>query len=200
MINEVTATIKEVSATIKHWYLWLISGILFIVVGAVVFSTPLESYVALSILFAVSFFVSGLMDSILAIQNRKTLSNWGWTLAMGIMNILLGGWLMTNLIDAIIILPFVVGFTLLFRSIMGIGLSVDLQQLGSSEWGWALALSILGIFFSFTLIANPLLAGATIVLWTGLAFITLGVYGIFFSFRLRKINKQITKVKDAISL
>ena len=44
----------------RLWFLPLITGILFIVVGIWIFKTPMESYLTLSIFFAVTFLISGL--------------------------------------------------------------------------------------------------------------------------------------------
>ena len=51
--------IKTGKNAIKHWYLSLILGILFIFVGIWVFITPVSSYFTLAILFSVTiwFFV-----------------------------------------------------------------------------------------------------------------------------------------------
>ena len=48
--------------SIKHWYVPLILGILFLVFGIYIFTVPLETYVTLSILFSISFITSGLFE------------------------------------------------------------------------------------------------------------------------------------------
>lgn len=63
--------------SIKYWYIPLIIGILFILIGGYVFTVPLETYVTLSTLFSISFIVSGLFDIFFSIQNQKILGGWG---------------------------------------------------------------------------------------------------------------------------
>ena len=58
--------------SIKHWYVPLILGILFLVFGIYIFTVPLETYVTLSILFSISFITSGLFEIFFSIQNSKT--------------------------------------------------------------------------------------------------------------------------------
>ena len=185
MATEIIKTLKNAT---KYWYLSLILGVLFIITGILVLRTPLESYLTLSILFSVTFFVNGIFEIVYSISNRRQLDNWGWVLAGGVVDLLFGLWLMSSPLVSITILPFVVGFMLMFRSFAAIGFAVDLKSFGVKEWGWLLALGILGMLFSFVLLWNPMIAGFTIVMWTALAFLTIGVFKIFLSFKLKQLN------------
>lgn len=177
---------------IKHWYLLLIVGLIYIAVGIWVFLTPLSSYLALSLLFSVSFLISGISEIVLSVSNRKELDSWGWKLTFGIISVLVGLLLLSNPAISIATLPVYVGFMSLFYSIVAISFSMQLKSLGAKDWGFTLFLGILGIIFSFILIWNPLFAGLTLVYWTGLAFITLGVYRIIFSVQLKKLRKIVS--------
>jgi uncharacterized membrane protein HdeD (DUF308 family) len=185
MATEIIKTLKNAT---KHWYLSLILGVLFIITGILVLRTPVESYLALSILFSVTFFVNGIFEIGYSVTNRKELDNWGWVLAGGVVDLLFGIWLMSSPLVSITVLPFFVGFMLMFRSFAAIGFAVDLKSFGVKEWGWLLALGILGMLFSFVLLWNPMIAGFTIVMWTALAFLTIGVFKIFLSFKLKQLN------------
>ncbi len=183
-----TQIIKTLKTAVKHWYLSLILGVIFIITGIWVLRTPVESYLALSILFSVTFFVNGIFEIIYSISNRKQLNNWGWVLAGGIVDLLFGIWLLSSPLLSIAVLPFFVGFMLMFRSFTAIGFAIDLKSFGVKGWGWLLALGILSMLFSFVLIWKPMFAGFTIVIWTALAFITIGVFKIILSFRLKRLN------------
>ena len=191
METEIINSVKNYS---KHWYLSLILGILFIGAGIWVFMTPVSSYLALSILFSVTIFISGISEIIYSISNRKEMDNWGWVLTGGIIDLLFGLWLMASPLLSIAILPFVVGFMLMVRSMMAIGFAIDLKDFSDSGWGWLLALSILGLLFSFVLLWNPAFAGLTLVICTGCAFVTLGVYRIILSFKLKHLHHLSKKI------
>lgn len=171
----------------KHWYLPLISGILFICIGLLVFSTPLKSYLTLAAIFAVTFLFTGVIEIIYAIANHKKSDNWGWSLAGGIIDFLLGILLVSHPDITIIILPFYIGFGILFRSIMAIGWSLELKRQQISDWGNLLAVGILGAILAFILLWNPVLAGFTIIFYTALAFIVIGIFQIYLSFKLKKL-------------
>ena len=91
-----TSIIKTVKTAINYWWVSLLSGIFFVIVGIWVFKTPLESYLALAILFSVAFFVSGIFEITYAVSNRSQLEGWGWALTGGIIDLILGFILMSN--------------------------------------------------------------------------------------------------------
>ena len=169
-----TTFLKSIRDAVKFWYIPLIIGILFLGIGIWVLTTPIKSYLGLSVLFSISFFVSGVFEVFFSISNRKTMDSWGWSLAMGILNLVIGVLLLSTPSISIITLPLYVGFVLLFRGLMAISLSYELKDYGIIDWGNLLAIGILSTIFAIILLWNPLLAGMTIVIWTALAFLTMG--------------------------
>lgn len=185
---------KTVTGSVKHWYIPLIVGLLFIFCGIWVFMTPVESYLTLAMLFSVAFFVAGLSEILFALSNRKELDNWGWMLFSGIFNFLVGLILLIRPDISAAILPFYVGFTLLFRSIQAIGVAYDLKNYGVTDWGNLALLGVLGMLLSFVMLWNPVFAGLSLVIWTGSAFLSMGVFGIYLSLRLQKLKTLSEKI------
>jgi len=186
--------LKTVTNTVKHWYIPLVVGLIFIGIGIYTLMSPLESYLTLSIIFSLSFLFSGLFETIFSISNRNEIDNWGWTLAFGILTFLLGVLLIMNPVISITTLPLYVGFIVLFRSIMGISYALELKNYGVLDWGNLMAIGILGLIFSLILIWNPLFAGFSIVLWTGLTLISGGVFSLYLSLKLKKIKDMPSKI------
>jgi len=186
--------VKTVTNTVKHWYIPLIVGLIFIGIGIYTLISPLESYLTLSIIFSLSFLFSGLSDTIFSISNRNEMENWGWTLTFGILTFVMGVLLILNPAISIITLPFYVGFVILFRSVMGISYAIELKKYGVLDWGNLMGIGVLGLLFSFILIWNPLFAGFTIVFWTGLAIISGGVFSVYLAFKLKKIKSIPNKI------
>ncbi len=187
---------------IKHWYIPLIIGILLLLFGIYIFTVPLETYVALSIFFSVSFLVSGLLDIVFSIQNRTIVKGWGWYLVSGILSVFMGGYLIAYPGVSMVVLPYFVGFTLLFRASSLLGFALDLRDLKVKSWSTTAITSILGILFSFLLLANPLFSGLSLVTLTALAFVFSGVAAISLSLDLKKMkdfpDKLSADLKDRI--
>lgn len=193
MLNE---TIKSVKDTIKHWYLPLILGIIFIAVGIWSIMTPASTYLSLALLFSVTFFVAGLFEIIYSISYRKQLDGWGWSLASGILSFIIGVLLLIYPQVSILTLPLFVGFVVLFHSSMAIAWSIEFKKYKVSNWGWLLFAGILGVIFSFLLLMNPLIAGLTVAVFTGVALISIGIFHIHFSIELKKLKKTFKNLKD----
>jgi len=192
METVLTSPFKVVKNSIRHWYLLTIAGLIYIAAGIWVSLTPLSSYLALAMLFSFSFLVSGISEIAFALSNRKELESWGWKLAFGLLTAVIGVILLSSPILPITSLPLYVGFVVLFRSIMAMIFSIELQNYGVRQWGWLLFIGILGLAFSYILIWNPLFAGLTLVYWTAFALITLGIFSISFSVQLHRLRKMVS--------
>lgn len=188
--------IKSIKDTIKHWYLPLILGIIFIAIGVWAIITPEATYLSLALLFSVSFLVIGILEIISSISFRKQLDGWGWLLTSGILGLILGVILIIHPQISIITLPLFVGFLVLYRSIMAIAWSIEMKKYKISEWGWLLFTGILGVIFSFILMWNPFFAGLTVAVFTGIALITVGIFHIYFSIGLKKLKNTFKNLKD----
>lgn len=185
-----TNSFETAKTPAKHWYLLLILGAIFVIMGIWILRTPVSSLIALTIFFAVTFLVSGIFETIYAIANRKITDNWGWNLAGGVIDLLIGIILIANPGLSIVFLLFYVGFALVFRAIMTIGWAMQLNKQGFRNWGWVLAAGILGLLFSFLVLWNPAITGFVLVIYLAVAFIMVGIAQIVLSFRLKRLNKK----------
>ena len=188
--------ISKMVSTIKHWWLLLILGILLVVGGIWVIATPAASYLALAVLFIVILLVNGIFQIIFSISNQKQLTGWGWHLAGGILEFLMGVYLWAHPVVAIPFLTMGVGFWLLFRGISIIAHSTDLKSNGVKGWGWLLALGILMTILSFEMIIDPVYGALYVVYFTGFSMIFMGIAYIIFSLKLKDIKSEIKDVSD----
>lgn len=190
--------LKSFRNSVKHWYIPLILGILFIVCGVYVFSSPLETYLTLSLLFSVSFIVSGISDIFFALNNSKFLNGWGLYLVTGLLSLIMGIYLVSYPHISMSILPFIVGFTVMFRSFQLLGISFDLKDAHVLRWGNLAIFSILGIILSFMLLTNPIFSGFSLVVLTGLSFIFVGIASVTLAFNLKKIKDYPSKLDSEL--
>lgn len=191
--------LKTIKKTVKHWYVPAIIGVLLIVFGIYIFTTPLETYATLTMLFSLSFLFSGIAETLFSVQNRKIIEGWGWYLTGGIFNTVIGLMLLSRPEISAFTLPLVVGFTLMFRSIQGLGFSFELKNYGSLKWGNLAIASILGLVFSIILLFNPIFTGISLVVMTALAFIFSGITGIVLGFQLKKLKALPSKIRKELN-
>ena len=106
-------TTETYSSNNRYWWLMLIIGILSILCGIWVFRNPVESYFALAVYFSIMFILYGIGEIVNAFAGQRY-RNWGWGLAVGILDLVIGFILLGNLAWAADLLPYVVGFILMF--------------------------------------------------------------------------------------
>ena len=186
---------KELESTIKHWWLFLILGIMALLVGIWLFFVPLEGYVALTFLFSAGFLISGAATIYFTIVNRHFIPAWGWNMVSGILMFALGLVLLFNPGFSADILAFYVAFALLFSGVNIIGYSFSLKHLGDNSWGWNLFFGILVILFSIFLLFNPIFSAFTLVIWSAICFLVLGISFFVLAYHLSKTSGIIKQQK-----
>ena len=125
--------IDKMDYAVKNWWLSLLVGLLYIIVAIYLMFAPLASYVALSILFSVSMFVSGLFEIAFALANKKGISswgrNWGWYMVFGILAILCSIGVIWQPALGAFTLVYMIAYALLIIGIFRVMLSFELKSL-----------------------------------------------------------------------
>lgn len=183
--------------SVEQWYLSLTAGIIFLLLGVGVMLYPTNSYDKLTTLFIGGFGVVGLLELFYALNNRKQLNYWGWTLMSGLMDLTITFLLLTTDRLDTIGLAVYIGFVLLFRSIMGVGFSSYLVNYKVRNWGWVLILSALGILFSILMIVETRIGILNLTLNTTLALLSVGFAQIGIAYELKRFEDQRKKRKAA---
>jgi hypothetical protein len=163
----------------------LLTGLILVAIGIWVFASPAAAYLSLSMLFGPGILSIGIFETVFAISTRKSLEGWCWTLAGGLLDVVIGAYLLAYPGLTMAILPFILGFWLLFRGFSAIGFSFEVKAYGDLNWGWFLLFAIGIIFFAVMILAVPAFGVANIIAWIGLSCIFAGVFRIFLAFRLK---------------
>ena len=177
----------------KNWWAYELLGALFIFMSLMVISHPLASYAGLVVYFAVTFLVSGILRIVTTYGSRDLLQNWGWYAAGGVLDIVIGCMLLLRLDIAAIALSVYVGFFILFGSMAAIFRASELRTFGFNGWGWSLFAGVAGVVFAFLMLTNLAFGVETIVLWTSLGFVMLGVYYIYLGVHMRRIGRNVNQ-------
>lgn len=190
--------LSSLKNAVKHWYIPLIVGVLFILTSIIVFSTPLSSLLTLAVLMSIAFLVSGIFEVIFSISNRRSLENWGWSLAFGLLTLIVGFMLLTHPNLSVLTLSLYVGFVLLSRSIGSISFALDIKRHGIGSWGGLMFLGVIGTILSIILLLRPVYAGISVVYFIAFNFLLTGVFSIFWAFQLRRLHRRAKKIKPEI--
>ena len=191
------STIKTVKSSVKNWYIPLLVGLFFVILGLFFIFSPADSFSTLSSLFSLVFVVSGLSEIVFSLRNRDEIDNWGWTLMIGVLTMLVGIIIFNHPEITFTTLSLFVGFTLLFRSVSAVSHSIDLKNYGEeTHWKTLLSLGVIGFILSLVLLWNPLIVGSFVSILIGLVFTALGAFSIFLSLKLKKLKGKVSNVKQ----
>ena len=162
---------NEIQHSVKNWWTSLLLGIVYIIVALWLMFSPVSSYIALSIIFSVSMLVSGILEIIFAISNKKGVPSWGWYVVGGIIDLIIAFWLM-------------------FRGFSSTGYSIDLKRYGTRDWGWYMAFGILAILCSLLILWQPAIGALYAVYMISFAFLIIGLFRVMLSFELKNLHKR----------
>ncbi|MGZ8510518.1 MAG: HdeD family acid-resistance protein [Chitinophagaceae bacterium] len=190
--------IEDIQCNVKNWWWYLVSGLLFIATGIVIFASPAASYVNLSIVFSILMIGNGFSQIIFSSANSNVLRGWGWTLVSGIIDVALGTYLLLYPAVTMATLPFFVGFWLIFRSFYLMGTAFDLKALGVQGWGWVLFGAIVVLVLGGVIVYYPAAGVVSIITFSGSAFILGGFMNIYLAFLLKAVKGEVKEVKNAV--
>ncbi|NSL87117.1 HdeD family acid-resistance protein [Chitinophaga solisilvae] len=188
--------LSAIRNNVKYWWLYLLNGIIFLIAGFIVFRNPFSSYVLLSIFFSVTLFITGIMEIAFAAGNRKQMYGWGWSLASGIIDVIIGFILMIYPAISMAVIPLFLGFWFMFKGISLIVFAIQLNTDKIPNWGWVLLGGILLIILSVVILDNPALGAATILGLMAASFWITGILSIMYAFRLKHVKKIFKSVEE----
>lgn len=161
----------------------LLAGILMVVLGIYVGMNPIVSLVALSLYIGAALIVigAGYVASSLSIES-------GWFMFVGLIDIIIGIILVTNIGVTIITLPAIFA---IWCIAVGVAQLVSAYHLGRAKtsWIWSFLLGILGIIFGFLILHYPAIGAITISTLMGLYIILYGILEIFEYFYFRNLKR-----------
>lgn len=183
--------VAKASRAVKHWWLMLIAGILCIAAGICVFVFPVESYVALSILFGIVMLLTGVGQLIIASTSGNYLMMRGYFIVGGIMDLILGIFLCVYPGVTLVVLPFMMGLWLMYHSFILIAFGGDMDTFKVSGSASMIILGILVLILSIFVLLNPFSAGVvTVLVVAGAGLLLLGLTFCVLAAKLRDLKKD----------
>jgi uncharacterized membrane protein HdeD (DUF308 family) len=109
----------------------LVSGILAIAVGVMLIVWPVSGAASLTLVLIAFFLIEGIASIMFALDHRKELSGtWGWMLASGIVDLLLGGIILAGFpISAAWAIGLLVGINLTFGGVALIAMALQARTI-----------------------------------------------------------------------
>jgi len=168
----------SVDRSLRHWWVFLIRGILFMFVGIYMICSPATSYVALGFFFGLVILLTGIAE-LLRVTGDKDSGSRGWHLTLGIIDILLGGVLMGHIATSVAILRIIVGLWFLFRGFT----LITFSRLART---WLITLGgVITAIFGLLIIFNAAFGSMTVILFMAFAFIIMGAFNAWIGYTMK---------------
>lgn len=182
---------------VRHWWLFLLQGILTIFIGWFLLKSPAITVIQLAIVLGIYLLISGIFDTIGSLfEIGKKDSHWGWRMFGGLLNIMIGLFAINNpvftgVFTPVVILYFVAaGFVV--NGIVHMVIGNEDRQTGMRHWSWgSFFVGVLYLLLGFMLFSTPTLVAAKTVVWVGGLFSIMGGIGmIIFAFQVKGLDKK----------
>ena len=164
--------VRRASRVVKHWWLMGIVGLLCIIAGISVFIFPIQSYVALSVIFGALVLLVGAAQLIVASTSNNYLAMKGYWIVGGVLDILLGIFLCIYPNVTLMLLPVMMGIWMMYHSFMILAFGGDMENFGLKGSSSTVFGGILLLILSIMVLINPFGAGvATVLVLSGVGLI-----------------------------
>jgi uncharacterized membrane protein HdeD (DUF308 family) len=168
----------SVDRSLRHWWVFLLRGILFILVAIYMICSPGSSFAALGFMFGLIILLAGIVE---LLHVYRTPRNRGGHLFLGIVDVILGVVLMGHIAASVTILRIIVGLWFVFRGISLLSFSGFFKRSDILGFG-----GIITLIFGALIISDTAFGGLTIILMTAIAFILTGLFNIVLALGMRR--------------
>ena len=178
----------------RVWWVPLITGIIAITFGIWCFLSPQSSLPVFAYIFSTGIIVAGFLNLCYAFLNTGLHTNWGWSLALGIIEILCGGWMLTLTPETLaVVFAYAAGIWVLFAAINGVCEAAFFSRYSRGWTVWMILLLIATILFGIYFLTDPLFGGIAGWMWIGISLLCFGIWRIALSLKIRGINREISR-------
>jgi uncharacterized membrane protein HdeD (DUF308 family) len=183
-------TREEVLEESKGWWLFLLTGILWIIFGFIVLSfDDFETVWAVAVFFGIGFIVGGIME--LFVAGRAP--GWKWLhILFGVIAIIAGVLALIWPGQTFLVLAAIIGWYVLFSGIMDI-ITAFVTKDENDLWWLQLVLGIAQVLIGFWAVGYAGRSITLLVIWVGASALARGISSIFIGFGLHSAGKEVRK-------
>ena len=184
-----TFTRREVTEEVAdRWWIFLVTGIGWLVFALVVFQWDYTTVYAISILFGVVALVAA-MNEFMAITYSTT--GWKWVHGLlGVLFVLVGIWALWNPYDTFATLAALVGAFLLIKGIFDV--SVAFMTKDEFELWWLqLVVGLIELLLAFWVAGNFREKAILLVVYVGIIALARGITELFVAFKLKGLRRRL---------
>lgn len=176
----------------RVWWIPLLTGLIAIGFSIWCFFSPQTSLPVFALVFAAGITIAGALNLFYAIVNARLHTNWGWSLALGLLEVFCGIWMFTLPEQTLTVaFAWAVGIWVLVAAINSICEAAWFSRYSVGWTVWTILLLVATVFFGFYFLMDPLFGGVVGWLWVGISLLLFGIWRIALAFRIRSLNRNL---------
>jgi len=185
MLSEERQAAREVTGT---WWVFLITGILWLWVSLIVLRFNLSSVAAVGVLLGVIFLMVAMNEFVIA----GLVKSWRWFhILLGVLFVIGSIWAFVHPIGAFYELASILGFLLLLKGTFDI-ITAMITKEENELWWLGLTVGILQILLAFWVSQQYFAPRAILILiWVGFMAMFRGISEIVLAFQMRRVHKEL---------
>lgn len=191
MFNTLFTERELVEDAADRWWMFLVTGIGWLVFSLLVFQWDYTTVYAISILFGIVALVAGINEFF-----QIVVSSTGWKFVHGILGVLyvvVGVWALVNPRAAFTTLAALVAFFLLFKGIFDLTVAFMTKD-EFDLWWLQLILGIIEILLAFWVAGSFRQSAILLVAYVGIIALSRGITELFIAFKLRGLRNRLVRV------
>jgi len=169
----------SVDRSFRQWWVFLIRGILFILVGIYMIASPAASFVALGFIFGLMILMAGISE-LVNVSRSNSPGNRSWHLGLGIVEVILGIVLMSHVATSVAIIRIIVGLWFIFRGVT----LFNFARATHASWIMTLG-GILTLIFGLLILFDVVFGSVTLIAFAAMGFIITGFFNVMLGYTMK---------------
>jgi uncharacterized membrane protein HdeD (DUF308 family) len=187
-MNEMFGPREIVEEAADRWWIFLVTGIAWLVFALLVFQWDYTTVFAISILFGVVAMVAGLNEFMAITYSTR---GWKWVHGLlGVLFVLVGIWALWNPYDAFSTLAALIGVFLLIKGIFDITVAFITKD-EFELWWLQLIVGLIQILLAFWVAGDFREKAILLVVYVGIIALARGITEIFVAFKLKGLRRRL---------
>jgi uncharacterized membrane protein HdeD (DUF308 family) len=173
------------------WKSALVSGILSLIVGAVILAWPGISVLAAAIAFGVYLLITGAAQVVFAFSLHVSAGSRILLFISGAASLILAVLAFRHFGNAVLLLAIWVAVGFIFRGVATTVSAISDPALPGR--GWSIFVGVISLLAGIVVLASPFESIVTLAIVVGVWFVVIGVFEVVSSFGIRKASKELPR-------
>lgn len=174
---------------LKPWWLLLVGGLLFLVLGFVSLAYPMTALLSVALYIGLIALATGIMSLAFAFSNMSA-GGWSWRLFEGIVDVLFGLVMLIHPMISAALIPVIIGIWVFIRGLMYLIDALSWRRNRSRDWSGYAVIGVLLMVFGFLMIIDERFGLLPVAYLLAAIFLFVGFASLIVAFSMRRAKRE----------